>query len=444
MRHPAGAGQPPRAVARSPLPHVFVLGAGFSQAVSEAMPLLAELGKRIARELVKRPAVQLLPEAVQLALRKGVIPLGDLENWLSSLASVAPFASEAEAHYNAGIFAEIAEVIGAEIDASERDAFSRATPPAWLLKLVHLWNTVGATLITFNYDTLVEHASYDIGPADDRWPNVAYTLLKVHGSTNWWRTRGVRDSAVEQEPLIAGWGFEEVGRQGIGDERVLIPPVAVKETYYDPNFIRRLWQQARLAVESASSLWVAGYRMPLNDLATTSLVGQYLAANAEIVVADLNPDGPAGAMSQVGRFVSAGIAGATAVEEMADAYEKHVAGLVVPQFADMLEGFADDVPVMVRIHEPDPKQLGAIGEGFHAIARIAATADELVLHIDEAPLRWDDGPKTIATSAVRRALADHPRRILMHYLETDQTAIALSELRAWPTAEGIRWIFVEA
>lgn len=408
------------------------------------MPLLPELGARIAAEIIERPAAQLLPEAAQLALKRGVIPLGDLESWLSSLAATAPYVSEAEAHYYAGVFAEIAGVIGTKIDESERAVLHRANPPLWLRKLVHLWNTVGATVITFNYDTLVEHATFQIDPVDDRWPNVAFELLKVHGSTNWWRTRGERDSAVDQEPLISGWGFDERPRQGTGDERVLIPPVAVKGAYYDPNFIRRQWQQARLAVENGSGLWVAGYRLPLNDLATVALISQHLTAVASIVVADLNPDGPTGVLTQLGRTVTGRIEGAQAIENLADAYEQHVAHEMVAQFLEMLEPVPDDLPVMARIREPDPDVPGAIGKGLHAIVGIALPADELIVTVNEAPLRWDGGPTSIAASMLRNALAAGPLRVMMRYRGTEQLAIALSDLTAWPTAEGIRWLFMEA
>jgi len=157
------------AQARSPLPHVFIVGAGFSKAINAAMPTLLELGRKIAAELPKRGSFSSLPVAAKDSLLRGSIPLGDLETWLSTLASPAPFVSEAEAHYNAGIFSEIARLIGDEIDESESIVLASAPdPPDWLQRLVRLWNGVGTTIITFNYDTLVEHAATFIQPVGDR------------------------------------------------------------------------------------------------------------------------------------------------------------------------------------------------------------------------------------------------------------------------------------
>jgi hypothetical protein len=146
------------------MPHVFILGAGFSKAIDEVMPTLPQLGAKIAAHLPTRPSFSTLPIPAKDALLRGLIPLGDLELWLSSLASPAPYVSEAEAHYNAGIFSEIASVIGDEIAARESEVLTTVSAPEWLLRLIRLWNGVGATVITFNYDTLIEHGATYIAP----------------------------------------------------------------------------------------------------------------------------------------------------------------------------------------------------------------------------------------------------------------------------------------
>jgi hypothetical protein len=248
-----------RPPARSPLHHVFILGAGFSKAISETMPTLDQLGERIVRKLSRRPSLRLLPKAAQLTLARGRVPLEDVEAWLSTLANPAPFVTEAEGHFNAGIFSEIAGVIGDEIDASESEVLATAaSPPEWLVQLIRLWNSVGATLITFNYDTLIEHGATAIWPTGDRWPNVALKLLKVQGSTSWWRARGDTSSQIGDEDLLAGWGVTGSQRQRIGFERVLVPPVATKGSYYEPLFIRQQWEEARLAMEQQADSLLLG------------------------------------------------------------------------------------------------------------------------------------------------------------------------------------------
>jgi hypothetical protein len=47
----------------------------------------------------------------------------------------------------------------------------------------------GICLVTFNYDTLIEHALQSVGVATDSLPDyisdVRYKLIKLHGSVNW-------------------------------------------------------------------------------------------------------------------------------------------------------------------------------------------------------------------------------------------------------------------
>ena len=62
---------------------VFVLGAGFSRAISDAMPLMRDLGSRVADELEKY---------------RSVAPLfdGDIELAMTFLAQAHPWLAESE------------------------------------------------------------------------------------------------------------------------------------------------------------------------------------------------------------------------------------------------------------------------------------------------------------------------------------------------------------
>lgn len=416
---------------RLPLPHVFVVGAGFSKAIGETMPTLNQLGSIIATDLTARRSFGLLPKEVQAALQRGSIPGGDLEAWLSVLASPPPFVSDAEAHFNAGIFSEIADVIGDVIDACELDVLT--TPkPLWLERLIRVWDVVGATVITFNYDTLIEHAAFYVSPPGDTWPNVAFKLLKVHGSTHWWRARGDIASSPQIQTLLPGWGTSDERGEPPGDERVLVPPIAAKGSYYEPNFIRREWQRARRALEGASELFIVGYRLPVNDLAMTTLISQHLNADARIELVNVDPDEPAAVLQKIGRPAFQQIHNASCVESMVDEYEHQVGLKLLPVFGATLESLADDPPLQVRLPDRSP----------HAITSIEDGIEGLVLVASESPFRWDDDAFAKRASDLRRALigaTEKQQRVVIRCDSVDQPALWLSVMD-----QPVRWVTIEA
>ncbi len=417
---------------RAPLNHVFILGAGFSKAINETMPTLLPLGGTIADYLKARPSLRLLPKAAQEALERGSIPGGDLETWLSNLASPAPFVSDAEAHFNAGIFSEITGIIGDEIDEKELEVLG-TEPPPWLARLVRIWNAVGATVITFNYDTLIEHAARLISPTGDQWPNVGFRLLKVHGSTHWWRQRGDTGPTVDATALLPGWGVPDAPRVAVGDERVLVPPVAAKGSYYEPGFIRRQWQDARLAVEGATKLVVAGYRLPANDLATTTLISQHLAGDAEIVLVNLNPVEPEQVLKSIGRPARNHIPGRGCVEAMVGVYEQEVGMELLPVFVKKVGEIADDPPIDVITADPDP---------LRAIIDIKEESNQLVLIASDRSFRWEDEQTAVHVSALRGMLAAVAKkdraRVVIRRNGVDHPAFAFS-VRDLP----VRWAHFE-
>jgi hypothetical protein len=438
-----GAGPPPPAEVRSPLRHVFVVGAGFSKAINETMPSLIQLGTKIAADLTVRPSFRLLPPAAQRALEEGSIPGGDLESWLSNLANPAPYLSEAEAHFNAGVFSEIATVIGREIDASEHETLRSEAAPGWLHRLIHICNTVGATIVSFNYDTLIEHAAFQVGPTENRWPNVAFTLLKVHGSTNWWRTPGEVGSEIERHPLLPGWGFADSGHETSGGERILVPPVAVKGSYYEPGLIRREWQQARLALEGATKLFLAGYRLPANDLATTALISQHLKSDTEVVLVNLDPSEPDAVLKKIWRPASRNIAGRDSIPTMVAVYDQEVSLELVPTFVAMLETVDGSLPVVARVVEANQAEHVSVGKDLYAIVGIEDEGDRIALVATDAPLQWED-EGTVHASRLRSALAEEPKRIVIRFAGVDHAVLALTFLEAWPHGDlAVRWVVAE-
>ncbi len=128
---------------------VFVLGAGFSKALSRHMPVTPELSRAVRDRLhdIDRPLSGVLD------------PFGDdLERWLSYLADRQPWIDEATNLRNRAAFADVSAAI-AMVLKERQIASVWDDQPDWLDGLVAYWSRMGSSVITFNYDVLVEAAA---------------------------------------------------------------------------------------------------------------------------------------------------------------------------------------------------------------------------------------------------------------------------------------------
>lgn len=164
--------------------------------------------------------------------------------------------------------------------------------PTWLVRLVHYMHYHQATVITLNYDTLLERAFSEIrtgqrpdgvnyvldemnlhpiefsvsGMAPDRCPTAE--LLKLHGSINWWYSG--RQSYFG-EPIrlhrAGGWLRSPLKPEDpLGRSRLIVPPLADKLGYFDNEAIRYLWMRARATLRGAKRIFCVGYSLPQTDL----------------------------------------------------------------------------------------------------------------------------------------------------------------------------------
>jgi SIR2-like domain len=152
----------------------------------------------------------------------------------------------------------------------------------------------GDTVITFNYDTVVEELIPENGqlwdPSDGYgfdasgstldWARgwratrnyagsrtAQFQLLKLHGSVNWtlYKTNKVR---LKPRPYVVR------ARKGkpVFDKCSILPPGWHKRIDRSPY--RQLWRKARLKLESCSSLTIIGYSLPDTDLIARALVAE--------------------------------------------------------------------------------------------------------------------------------------------------------------------------
>ena len=160
----------------------------------------------------------------------------------------------------------------------------------------------GSTIITFNYDPLLEYALGYLSSIGISWaPSSGYglrfedefsageikvipvesesnvQLFKLHGSMNWlvladewphsprWLLR-----LTPQNLGGPGHLCQRETRTGVVLRPLFVPPKAAKD--YEIVGLTDLWEKAGRALEGATSLTVIGYRFPETDVAARDLI----------------------------------------------------------------------------------------------------------------------------------------------------------------------------
>lgn len=350
---------------------------------------------------------------------------GDLEQWLSFLSADQPWLDDFENLSNRSLFLRASSAVKEAIDQSEAGALARPYP-AWLKRLVISWCAEGATVVTFNYDLLIERITTELGmthswadlyrmPLADRStsfrsggmfaratpPGSVLRMLKLHGSTNWGyagmnTTTG--DAIYLMESDMRWSGPQRIRRplprhEGLYDDLkpMIVPPTGTKNLYYSSSGLRAQWRKAREALRNASSVTLVGYSFPATDLAAR----HFFAGNVPkvpITVVDRNPHvgasvvGLAGSNPRVSNF-----SGDDAVER----YVSSACGDVLQWDAD--HDNAGFVPWMElngvkrtapgdKIHSWDDAKVMAGSLALKELASLNLNAHEF--HMDEDKAHW--------------------------------------------------------
>lgn len=244
-------------------------------------------------------------------------PTPDVELLLSSLAVDQPFLDEATNLRNRALFVELRGWLARRIFDAQRHTLGSPIPH-WLETLVQIWHEREATVITMNYDTLVESAvmSMHLDSGGDRvLPQHTYALpvpfaapgsydrygqrhtfllCKLHGSLSWFGRTRPHQEAREVEVWKDAFNsaerapWEDIAHRAIGmGEPFLVPPVLVKSEHFENELIRANWSQAYLGLESASTVVIMGYSFPAGDSQMAALVGSS-ARDKDIIIVDRN------------------------------------------------------------------------------------------------------------------------------------------------------------
>lgn len=260
-----------------PIPEgtVHVLGAGFSKALSPNMPLTNQLGDQVLNAVwpeLRQPGT---PPALEGA---------GFEVWLSGLAERQPYLTEtANADNQADllhILDEIYEVL------CEAQAAALWSMPGWVTTFAALTVGLDASILTFNYDCLLEKSYEGLVTVGVTIPNP--TLHKLHGSLDrFWTPRDAISEPVTA-PVVETW-FGRPAPRIAGRSPFIVPPVAPKSSYYDTQYLRGQWEMAATALSNAERVVLVGYSLPLTDVVVSNMFRRALGqSNAEIVL--VNPD----------------------------------------------------------------------------------------------------------------------------------------------------------
>ena len=284
---------------------VFILGAGFSRAISAHMPVMNDLSGHVRSELDARSERPIPGSDTPLA--------ENFEQWLSYLVEAPPWLTAAERALNQWGFITLTDTIYEVLWTLQQRALELPCPD-WLDALVRYWQANSCTVITFNYDLLVEiaHAvSTNHAPAPlysvpitfmDARDNMVLgrektvdglRLLKMHGSLNWRYSGpggpagdvvyevGYESTGSSSVPIhrAESWSVQAVSRSvddGLpgGSDRVpmIVPPTTVKSPYYVNQSLQLVWRQAANALRAAEEIVLMGFGLPVTDLLVASLL----------------------------------------------------------------------------------------------------------------------------------------------------------------------------
>ena len=311
---------------------VYVLGAGFSRALHRQMPLVSELSQVVSGFSTSYPS-SLTTSGLDSVI--GKLILRNFEEALSYLAQDKPWLDDSDNKKDEVRLLELTRNIRFAIARYQSEA-RRAIMSGecdWINPLIAHWHANRSTVITLNYDTLVEEIVEKMGTAAakhsipnpsspgafrahplaslrvcnilpktlrDAWlgsnqgglsqyfyNQPSFQLLKLHGSVNWVRSMNsgahsdtISYIAASEVPIDSSNRLP----QHVADKTpYIVPPVPNKASLVKHDTLRSMWRDAADAIKRANRIVVIGYSMPANDTLLIQLIrGNLFCNNPEI------------------------------------------------------------------------------------------------------------------------------------------------------------------
>lgn len=301
----------------------------------------------------------------------------------TALADDQPYLSTQENLESRALFLRFSEAI-ADVLGEKVQEILRVGWPPWLPEFLRVAHVRRSTLVSFNYDPLIECAIgtgllYDWGASEHvfwaeltgdipAWPpGIAYVgaeradtfrLLKLHGSLNWYWSPGDVTGISTARRDLPGVFYapdtytEEDRRRNLpGRVPFVVPPSATKSSYYRNPFVREIWQQAAAALREAEHVVIVGYSLPPTDLTFASMLTQMLReSTAAVTVVDVNAPVVAQRLEALGipasRITAPGTRSASPVADFVSGWRDAAAGELVARMQRSSPDTLDD-PMMV-------------------------------------------------------------------------------------------------
>lgn len=392
---------------------MLILGAGFSHAINPCMPLTNDLGNRMLADPELRDH-QRTPESFTQD--------APFETWLSLLAEDQPYLATGDNIESRGLFERALRALTFLLRTDEMKAIA-GDAPAWFYELLSALHFTNATVVTFNYDTLVEvgvashrliapdgkevtarDVLWDVPPlpraAESTWGDMdrtlreSFRLLKLHGSLDWWWVPGDASGATlsrakadstfgDLRDLSGRDQFRQFGAR----ERFIVPPLALKSSFYGNPVARAFWLAAADALLCADRVALVGYSLPATDIVVNGMLGHALRDGASSVVV-VNPD--PGDLPE--RLVHLGVdPDSLQVVDSVESYARGLCGLASQDVATSLRqlppGQGHDTKLLVTWGDH-----GSVKS--HAVGKLLPVDDgrTVELRLDEDP---PDGPTAV-------------------------------------------------
>jgi hypothetical protein len=289
---------------------VFILGAGFSKAISSEMPLVKELSALVLKLYRRKDFIE---SDVRRMMEE------DFEKTLTYLSQEKPWLHESENLRHKALYLDLTNVIRGIIHEKSRCPLTWGSnqPDLWIEALITYWHNNRCIVITLNYDTLIEcvasaihwrHRSKPIPtgqlypipftPVGQRGTTIVgddpvktFKFFKLHGSINWVYSgrsdffgeelfyvpcsgglNGSFDDYFYGDPEKSDWG------KASDKSALIIPPTLDKSAFFQHESLRSMWLEASREIKNASKIICMGYSLPMSDLT----MAQFLKTSAPI------------------------------------------------------------------------------------------------------------------------------------------------------------------
>ena len=252
---------------------VFVLGAGASK--SCGLPLTNELFPEVLPKVAPRSRLLELIEYLYPHFRLSWRNYPRFEEFLSLLDVHLEFNPKVKRRHLFGN-TEVQELKESLLSAVSRHLCDLVSGVDIRNKqMFRLAQELGPrdVVITFNWDTTLELALNELGRARDFsyvLTSKYMSLLKPHGSVDWYDSQNVRLKKDRVFSLIPGIGrikvFEYFSFPHVQEQLVpvIVPPVIHKTFEY--REFDRIWRDSWKALRRADEIYVIGFSLPPEDL----------------------------------------------------------------------------------------------------------------------------------------------------------------------------------